>query len=236
MSQDLKPGAQGLEVSRVQVALNNQKVFVQQTGKYDAQTEKAVRKFQADHKLPVTGIVDDMTSAWLFPYKKVNVHGQVFRCFDLDDGYTLADDEPTSGLKYVDPIKSNLSNQPSTPPMPKNKIKQRSRDYSVKSDLNPSWMFQSDYGVSYTLAPWLSVPKAPLMPLPGSSFVGSWQVSPSESKTAALTIGNQRAIKLDRDRVVMQFDMAFTATYDFTLRALYFAPSFGLAIQGTTIL
>src|SRR5215469_2008031 len=90
MSKDLKPGAQGIEVRRVQVALKKHHIPVTETGKYDAQTEKAVRHFQSTNKLQVTGIVDEITRAWLFPFTKVKVNALLHRRLD----FNWEDNEP----------------------------------------------------------------------------------------------------------------------------------------------
>lgn len=62
LTTNLKPGSRGYAVSAIQVTLrevSDSRLSV--TGRFDARTEKAVRKFQKDNGLPVDGVVGRAT-------------------------------------------------------------------------------------------------------------------------------------------------------------------------------
>lgn len=73
MSKELSQGAKGVEVARIQVALNAHQIPVTVNCKFDSATAKAVMQFQTLNDLKATGVVDEVTSALLFPFRTLRL-------------------------------------------------------------------------------------------------------------------------------------------------------------------
>lgn len=102
MDRLLGPGSSGIDVVRVQVALNAHQITVGLTGTFDAATAKAVMKFQKLYGLLPTGVVDRVTSALLFPFRTLLLsvsHNTALKSFREPFVKPIQPDPSVYGLK-----------------------------------------------------------------------------------------------------------------------------------------
>jgi hypothetical protein len=139
MAQLYRRGSRGLEVGRIQSALNayGAKPPLKVDGDFGGSTETAVRKFQTFNGLPVDGIVGPQTRGFLYPFKTLTMKGVVQR------GTT----NPPLQLRMptlTSPSSSTKTSQPLTlkPPAP--------------SGGGGQWVQQVQAGGQVAFKPWLN--------------------------------------------------------------------------------